>query len=224
MTLAGNFNRRAKGKLKDKLITHALEDWGVMDSRMISVLFYSDIYWSLRKAQEKLCKMASRGHIQREMSDGTYLYYLEDLGGRTAHKLAINWFRLWLELKRLEGEKIHVFKYEDNYKILQADAFIAVKNTNFKTFKFYFLEMDLSHSNKFDKVKKYNELFKQQNILEGHWWFKLAERFPLVYVVTTTEKRKEAILELTNDRTINTEGVKFKVLLLDDIKREVIRR
>ena len=165
-------------------------------------------------------KLFQRSKLQRDREgDEAYFYYLER-PGMIAHTLGVNWVRLWLQLSCRSWEKYHSLSYEQDYGILRADGFAAVKNNVTGAFRFCFVELDRG-TNTFDKIEKYNRLYREGNY-SGHWWVKLADRFPPVLVVTTSASRAKHIEELIQER--NEAGLEFRILLLDDIKSEVMAK
>lgn len=219
-------NNRLKGYYRDNLILQAVEEWGVMDTKIITALFFDNMKnykCSLRKAQERMSKIFGKGKVKRWSYDylKEYIYSLEEKSGRGEHKLMLNWIRLW-QIKSLKSwEKLHCFQYEDDYAFMRSDAFVAIKNTMTGKFNLLFIEADRS-LNGFDKVIKYNKLFEAiNNGKYERWWAKLVDKFPMVLIVTTTPMRKEKILHHIEQD--NKNGLNFEVKLLSEIKKEAIR-
>ena len=213
-------NTRRKGCYRDKAILEAIEDRKALDTDQITALLFKDIAQARRKAQERLLKLYKGGRVKRCRTALTepYCYYTDRKHGRLEHLLALNWVYVWLINGLKAWEQIHCFSYEVNYKILQSDAFVGIRNTVTGKFKFYFVELDRS-SNDFDKVSKYNQLYRDGGH-GGQWWVKLSERFPGVLVVTTTVKRAAHIGQRIKNE--NTAGLEFKVMLLSEIKEGLI--
>lgn len=212
-------NQVQKGFCRDREILTTLEQWKVMDALQVkSVLF--NFAWGQRKAQERLFKLHQKGKVKRWKGEEGFQYSLDDKPGRAEHTYLLNWVRVWVE-KLPQWEKVHYWQYEDDYGILRADAFCAIKNTITGKFRFLFIELDRTHSNAFDKAKKYNRMFKEGKY-EGRWWVELTDRFPTVLVATTTESRKEKILQHIEKE--NENGLEFDVRLLCDLKKEVLGR
>lgn len=212
-------NPRQKGSRRDREIIHAIEECGVLNTEQVTTLFFSKIQYGQRKAQERLLKLFKRGKLQRCTSEGPYCYYLEK-PGQLQHRVELNWVRIWLEKECRSWEKIHAWKYELDYGVLRADAFVAVKNCVTKKFRFMFIEMDRA-TNKFDKVKKYNRLYDTGRYL-GDWWVGQTNRFPPILVVTTSRGRAKKIMQLAEEQ--NTANLEFRVRLLDDIREEVLEK
>ena len=220
MSGGGNTNHRQKGSRRDKEIILTVEKYGVLDADQVRVLFFRDILYGRRKAQERLLKLFQRGKLQRDREgDEAYFYYLER-PGMVAHSLAVNWVRLYLQFSCRSWEKFHSFSYEQDYGILRADGFAAVKNNIAGAFRFCFVELDRG-TNQFDKIELYNRLFRDGDY-SGHWWVKLANRFPTVLVVTVSAARERQIEELIQER--NEAGLEFKIMLLENVKKEVLQK
>ena len=213
-------NTRQKGCYRDRAILEAIDERKALDTDQISALLFKDITHSRRKAQERLLKLYKGGRVKRCRTALTepYCYYLDRKHGRLEHLLALNWVYVWFMAGLKAWEQIHCFSYEANYKILQADAFAGIRNTITGKFKFYFVELDRSN-NDFDKVRKYNQLYKVGGYA-GQWWVKLSGRFPLVLVVTTSVKRAAHIQQRVKNE--NPAGLEFKVMLLDEIKEGLL--
>ncbi|MHB8171783.1 MAG: replication-relaxation family protein [Thermincolia bacterium] len=211
-----------KGSNRDNGIIHALEDWRVMDTEQIRHKFFQ-FPSGKRKAQERLLMLHRKGKVNRWKGDEGYCYSLDNRPGRAEHLVMLNWVRLWFEARLKSWEKIHTFQYEHDYGFLRSDGFVSVKNIALRPeepghFRFWFIEMDRTHSNVFDKVPKYCRLFELGGY-EGRWWVKLTDRFPTVLVVTTTESRKNKILRHVAEE--NSIGLQFDVRLLCDLRKEV---
>lgn len=209
---------------RDKAILLALEDWGVLSTEQIIVKLFP-FPWGRRKAQERLIKLYRAEKICRWRGEnGWYFYGLEPRTKHSDHRLLVNWVRLYFEETRPSWERPHCFLYEQDYGIVRADGFAAIKNyaqSPKGEFQFWFVELDRTHSNKFDKVKKYCRLYNEPERYEERWWFPLANKFPRILVVTTTEARKQKILEHIQEE--NEAGLRFDVRLLTDIKEAVTK-
>ena len=182
-------NTRQKGCYRDKAILEAIEGRKALDTDQITALLFKDIAQGRRKAQERLLKLYKGGRVKRCRVALTepFCYFAGKKNGRLEHLLALNWVYVWFMAGLKAWEQIHCFSYESNYKLLQADAFAGIKNTVTGKFRFYFVELDRSQ-NDFDKVRKYNQLYKDGGYT-GRWWSELTDRFPAVLVVTTSIKR-----------------------------------
>jgi len=210
---------KLRGSLRDSLILQTIEKWGVLNTDQIQAMFFAGIAYGQRKAQDRLLYLHRCGKLQRKMVAGTYCYYL-DTKGLLKHRIGVNWSRMWTEQNLPSWEKLHSWSYEQDYKILRCDGFVAVKNNMTGTFRFSFLEMDRG-TNAFDKVQKYNKLYIEEKYLSW-WWVKLTARFPPIQVVTLTPARK-SVIQSEIERG-NEHNLEFKIVLLDDIRGEVMKR
>ena len=213
-------NTRQKGCYRDKAILEAIEVRKALNTDQITALLFRDIAQGRRKAQERLLKLYKGGRVKRCRTALTepFCYFVGKKNGRLEHLLALNWVYVWFTAGLKAWEQMHCFSYEANYKLLQTDAFAAVKNTVTGKFRFYFVELDRSQ-NDFDKVRKYNQLY-QDDGYTGRWWSELTDRFPTVLVVTNSTKRAAHIRQRVEKE--NTSGLEFKVMLLDEIKEGLI--
>lgn len=215
-------NNAAFGRERDRAILRTLEEWRVMDSWQITAIHFADIEYGHRKCQDRLLKLFKKNKVVRWMDDDGYVYALDEKPGRAEHMLAVNWVRVYLQSSLANWEKMHCFDYESDYAFMRPDAFTAIKNTFTGEFRFFFVELDRSQ-NKFDKVRKYSRLYEEINT--GHfdrWWLKLTTRFPTIMVVTTSQSRKEKILQLVAEE--NQAGLNFDVRLLSDVRKEVVKK
>lgn len=191
-----------------------------MDTDQVRAMLFPFLY-GRRKAQERLLKLYQRGRLQRErVDDGVFAYYRDARPGALRHTLGVNWVRIWLEKRLKSWEIMHSWEYEPDYGILRADGFAAVRFPAGGSFSFVFVEMDRG-TNAFDKVEKYSRLYDSGGY-KGRWWVNLTERFPPILVATTTARRMQAIQEAVKRE--NSAGLEFQVVLLDDIKKEVINK
>lgn len=206
---------------RDREVLLALEQWGVMSAEQIILKFFP-FPWGKRKAQERLTKLYRAGKLHRWRGDnGWYCYSLEPRNNQSDHRLAVNWVRLYFEHSRPDWEKFHTFQYEQDYGILRADGFAAMKDFAASVkgeFRLWFVELDRSHRNRFDKVQKYCRLFREGGY-QGRWWVELTDKFPRILVVTTSEERKQKILAHIQEE--NEADLRFEVRLLSDIKEAV---
>lgn len=213
-------NLRLKGSRRDNEILRTIEEWGVLNTDQVQALFFKDIRYGQRKAQERLLALHRSGKLYRQMAEGTYCYSL-DPKGLLKHRVAVNWIRLWLPDQCANWEKLHSWNYEQDHKVLRCDGFAAYKNTVAGTFRFAFVEMDRG-TNTFDKIKKYNTLYESEKYYAGSWWITLTKRFPPVLIVLLNPSRKRVVQsELEAE---NKNGLEFQVKMLDDVRKEVMSR
>ena len=211
-------NPKEKGLHRDSTILQAVESRRSLDTDQVRALIFPGMVQGRRKAQERLLKLYKRRRLDRERVGDTFAYYRDARPGALAHLLGVNWVRLWLEAGLKSWEVMHSFQYEADFGLLRADGLAAIKNTVTGRYRFFLIEMDRG-TNGFDKVEKYGRLYETGGYA-GHWWVDLTERFPPVLVVTTEPRRAEAIRELIKKQ--NGAGLEFRVLMLDQIKKEVL--
>ena len=212
-------NPKQKGLNRDKAIIKAIEDYQALNTEQVRVMFFDRIDCGQRKAQERLLKLHRSGKLKRKKIDDIYTYYIDKQPGMTKHLIATNWVRIWSYKNLPSWEKLHSWNYEQDYKILRCDGFIAVRNAMKDSYRFIFVEMDMN-TNPFDKVIKYNKLFESEKY--SHWWWvSLTERFPPILIVTLDSNRKKAIQGIVEGQ--NKNDLEFQVKLLDEIKREVLK-
>lgn len=198
----------------------AIEDYQALNTEQIRTMFFDHIDAGQRKAQERLLKLHRSRKLNRKKIDDLYTYYLNRQPGMIRHLIATNWVRIWSEKTLSSWERLHSWSYEQDYKVLRSDGFIAVRNAIKDSYRFMFVEMDMN-TNPFNKVKIYNKLFELEKY--SHWWWvKLTERFPPILIVTLDDKRKRSIQSNIEHENVN--GLEFIVRLLDDIKKEVIKK
>ena len=213
-----------KGLSRDRAILRGLEDYRALELPQIQLLHFNQGFKSAdvakRKAQDRTSVLYKEGRVKRWRGDGPYCYALDKKPGRAEHLVALNWVRIWLQKSMTKWEKLHCFDYEPDYGFMRPDAFCAIKNFVSGQFRLYFIELDRSPRNEFDKVALYNKLFKTEDYSD-RWWVDVApeEKFPPVMVVTVD--RREQILKVI-DRD-NGEDIRFDVRLLGDIKKECLK-
>ena len=214
-------NLRLKGSERVRDIMRGIESYRALNTKQIEVLFFNneELFYSKRKSQEIMLKLFKAGRLNRKMIDDYYCYFLDNQPGMLKHLIDTNWVRMWFELLLHKWEKIHSWSYEQDYKILRCDGFVAIKNTIKGTYRFAFIEMDRG-TNNFDKVEKYNKLYESDK-LNHSWFFELTERFPMIQVVTLDQHRKKLIQSKIEG--LNSNGLEFKVILLHKVKREVLK-
>lgn len=212
-------NPKSKGLSRDRKILQTIEEYRALDQQQVQALLFNNMQYGKRKSQERLLKLHRAGKLSRTRTgDNPYIYYLDDKPGMLQHLIDVNWFRIWLQTILPSWDRVHSWQYEQDYKILRADGFAAIKNGMSGSFRFLFLEMDRG-TNQFDKIERYNKLYSTSKYSSA-WWVRLTERFPVIQVVTLTEGRKRLIQsKLEAENICNLE---FKVRLLDDLKKEVV--
>lgn len=214
-----------KGLDRDKSILLAIEDYGVLDAEQVRLLLFNqgfkDDTVARRKTQERLLALYRKKKVYRWRGDDPMFVYSLDAKTRfSEHRVDLNWVRLWFDVTKKSWEVIHCWQYEQKYKSMRPDGLCAIKNKVTDKMRFLFLELDRSPSNAFDKVEKYCQLYDSGEC-ETQWWATATDRFPGVFIATTSAARKEKIESLVREQ--NSVGIEFTVRLLDDIRGEVLR-
>lgn len=205
---------------RDKQLFQVIEKLGVLDTEQITCLFFPGNN-GLKKAQRRLKKLYQNKKLLRgrESFSEPYYYYLGKRPGQIHHQLAVSWVYVWLKNRMRSGERLHSFDTEQDYRVLRADAFVAIKNNMAKRYIFNFIELDRSENN-FDKASKYNTLYSTGKY-SSYWWVPLANRFPAIIIVAENERRLRMIRERI--RAENSCGLEFKTYLLEQIRGECIK-
>ena len=208
-------NNHQKGYRRVREILAAVEKCGVLDAEQIEFLIYRGIKSGKRQAQRKLKKLYEDKRLKRDrpLIDEPYHYYINKMS-QVSHRLAVNWIYLYMQASLKNWEQLHSFEYEQDFKVLRSDALASVLNKVTNKYLFYFIEADLA-TNPFHKVRLYNDLYASDKYA-GAWWVRLADRFPVILIGTTTKARKENI-EQTVERD-NIHGLEFRVYTLDYLK------
>lgn len=212
-------NPKRLGYYRDRKILQAIYDYRALNTEHVHALLFNNMIYGQRKAQERLLKLTRQGKLNRSRAgEDPYIYYSGDRPGMLDHLIGINWIRIWLQQNLSSWETLHSWSYEQDYKVLRADGFAAVKNSATGKFKFTFVEMDRG-TNKFNKAELYNKLFAK-NSYTSWWWVPLTQRFPPVLIVTVSESRNRIVQSELEAH--NSCGLEFQIKLLDEIKKEVM--
>lgn len=166
-------------------------------------------------AQKRLQRLYELKKIRRtrEAIDKPFLYYVGKKPGQMEHLISLNWVYIWLQSQIKGWGQLHCFSREQDYKILRADAFSAIKDRK-GGFYFAFIEMDIAASgNEFKKVELYNALYASEKY-SSWWWVDQASGFPPIIVVTTGSKEKL----LKRIESENSNNLEFRVYTLNEIK------
>lgn len=213
-------NKVEIGCCRDNLIAETVENCRALDANQIACLLFRELPTGQNKAQQRLKKLfdAKRLKRVRYAVNAPYVYYTERLHGRLEHLIAVNWCYVWARTQKRAWERLQAFEREPDYGVLQADALIVYRNTADATAnRLYFVEVDLS-DNAWDKTVKYNQMFATKGY-KGQWWTSMTKKFPTVLCVTTTAARARLIEKSIAEE--NTNGLRFEVRLLDDLRKEV---
>ena len=213
-----------KGYHRDREILLITERLQAVSAEQIKVLLFSNQKHGLRKSQERLQKLYSRGKIKRWRGspNESYIYFTERKNGkhgRMEHLILLNWVYVWLRKTIKNWEEVWRWDLEQDYGILQCDAFVGIKNKITEKTRFMFVELDRAESgNEFDKIRKYCKLY-EGNMYEKWWWVEMVDRFPNILLVTTLPAR---VIEINKIVKKENKELEFKVHLLENIKGECL--
>ena len=205
-----------QGYSRDKRILQEIEDRGAMLTEQVAMSMFRGTE-ALKKCQQRLKKLADKKRVKRSKIDASYVYYVDKKSGRLEHLIGTNWVYIWLKAKLSKWESWWYWQYEMVYPNLRCDGFAGIKNTFTNEIKFYFVELDRSN-NIWDKTVKYNDLYESGGY-EGSFWVPHAKSFPAVLCVTESQSRKDLIEKSIREE--NKNNLNFKVMLLEDVIREV---
>ncbi|HBV97800.1 MAG: hypothetical protein JL50_02835 [Peptococcaceae bacterium BICA1-7] len=211
-----------RGYHRDNEICRLIEKLQALDTEQVSVLIFSGQKHGRRKAQERLKVLFDRGRLKRWRAapESPYIYFTGKKHGRMDHLVALNWVYVWMVRSVKSWEEVYRWDTEQDYGVLQADAFCAIRNTVTGKLRFWFVELDRAESgNLFDKVAKYNSLYDSEKYA-GWWWADLADRFPGILTVTTAAPRERIIRGLVEKE--NAAGLEFQICLLEKLKGECL--
>lgn len=212
---------KAKGLQRDKKIVLTIEEYQALERTQIQALLFPGMPQGKRKSQQRLQSLYNAGKLNRTREAAQdYVYYLDAKPGLLKHLIGVNWVRLWMCCTLPSWEIQQSWSYEQDYKVLRCDGFATIKNTMANRYRFAFVELDRG-TNAWDKVAKYNQLYANRGYT-GRWWVKLTDRFPPVFVATSSPVRRRKILDLIEN--YNVHGLEFDVRLLDDLREECIQR
>lgn len=213
---------RAKGFYRDRAIVELINQHRCLNTEQVQALIFPGMRAGRRKCQQRLKKLCDSGRLKRwrYSLEESYTYHAGGDPGRLEHCVLLNWLIIWHRRSLKSWEELHSVTYEPDYKFIRPDALLATKNMVTGKYKFYFCELDRAwSSNKFDKVQKYNELYASENY-SGDWWVGHTEAFPPILIATTNEKQVKKIQDAI--KKDNKHGLDFKVLLVNNLKMEVM--
>ncbi|MEW8957832.1 MAG: replication-relaxation family protein [Moorella sp. (in: firmicutes)] len=212
-------NNVQKSCYRDNRIVGLVEYCRALNTEQITALIFRDMKAGQRKAQQRLKRLYETKRLKRcrLAPDAPYCYYLDKRNGRIEHLIALNWVYTWLMVTMPSWETPLCWQYEQDYKILQTDAFFGARNHVTNKARFLFVELDRDN-NPWDKIAKYNRLYETEGY-RGSWWVEYTDKFPAVLCVTESENRMARIKALIEKENVN--GLRFEVKLLDSLIKEV---
>lgn len=184
-----------KGSRRDNQIVSLINRLQALDTEQVRALVFPGMACGRRKAQERLQKLHARGRLNRwrPAPELPYIYFTGKKHGRLEHLIALNWVYCWMVRSVKSWEEVCRWDYEQDYGMLQADAFCVIRNTVTGKLRMWFVELDRAESgNLFDKAQKYCDLYESERYASW-WWAELADRFPGVLTVTTAASRERII-------------------------------
>jgi len=212
---------RKKGYYRDNEVKRSIEKFEILSTEQIYVLHFNNIKcveYGLNKTRERMRKMKGVKKRRLDFRLPTF-YYIEGKGkmSNTIHDVNRNWGFIYLI-------KLHQDKYRfDSLRIeyvignVRSDGFLRlVRYIDDKDVVCYFVESDISGSkNKFDKIIKYNELFRSKGYINEDW-VSVVRHFPHILIVIDDESKKKEIEDRVEKE--NVEELEFIILSVDEIK------
>lgn len=219
---------RAAGKSRDAAILQAVEKCKFISRDQVQALVFGHDY--RQKCCDRLLKLYKSKRLKRKRIDAAqpYVYFLpgEKWNQKAEHYLAANWVYIALVKQIKSWFKLQAFVREyfcriDDNSHLVADALAVLANKTTKELKPAFIEVDRGSNNEFDKVLKYNALYKSKTWVK-QWWAKPDQegryRFPRVLVVTDRPGKVQEAIDRGNEA-----GIRFSVATLEDILKDVYK-
>ena len=207
-------NNVQKGSLRDRQVLGLVELHGALTCEQVYLLLFADQKSGLRICQRRLQKLYEARRVKRMRTEDYFPYvYYHAKPGLVEHTLAVNWVYVWAYRRLLQGEELIGWKREDNYEILRADAFFVRRHKGFKTFRPYFVEVDLG-SAPFNKVELYNRVYAGE-LYRSRWWVEQTAAFPVVLVVTVRPEEVQREIERENRHGLRFEVRELEGLIVD---------
>lgn len=221
-------NSRQIGFQRAREIKESVNQFGALVIEQLFVMHFKGMISGMDKARERMWSITKKSsHISKDKLDSSGRLYYFPTGAKPLHNSAThvinrNWGFLSLIQGKKDYEKVVDLDTEYDLGVLVADGFMGLHNTFTGVTDYWFIESDRAGSkNKFEKVKKYTEYYKSgQYKLEP--WATKTKRFPGVLIVTDTSAKAVKILELIEKQ--NTEGIRFKVITVEEIKEQIMSK
>lgn len=218
-------NLRQVGSQRLREIKDSLETYQALTVEQVVVMHFRGLKYGGNKARERLQKLSQTyKSVQKEVLDTSgklyYFYERRPLHNSADHVINRNWGFIYLLRGRKDFQKVVDLDTEYDLDVLRADGFVGLFNTFTGDTDYWFIESDKASSkNKFEKIIKYTQYYKTGKYKLEHW-HKKTKRFPGVLIVTDTSQKAIKILELIEKQ--NTEGIRFKVLTVEEIKEQIM--
>lgn len=221
-------NSRQIGFQRAREIKESVNQFGALVIEQLCVMHFKGMASGIDKARERMWSITKKSNlISKEKLDTSGRLYYFPIGQKPQHNSAIhvinrNWGFLSMIQGKKEYEKVVDLDTEYDLGVLVADGFMGLLNTFTGVTDYWFVESDRAGSkNKFEKVKKYTEYYKSGKYKLEPWATK-AKRFPGVLIVTDAASKAVRILELIEKQ--NTEGIRFKVITVEEIKEQIMSK
>ncbi len=218
-------NLRQIGSRRLKEIKESLETYQALTVEQVAAMHFYKLKSGENKARERLRKLAQTyKSVQSEKLDTSgklyYFYEKRPQHNSAAHVINRNWGFMWIIRGKKDYQKVVDMDIEYDIGTLVADGFIGLYNAFTGITDYWFIESDRASSkNKFEKIIKYTEYYKSGKY-KTEFWAQKTKRFPGILIVTDTISKARRIIELIKKQ--NTEGLRFTVLTVDEIKESLL--
>jgi len=214
---------RKKGYYRDSEVKRSIEIFEILSTEQIYVLHFNNIKnidYGLNKVRERMRKTKGVKKKRLDFKLPTFYFYKIKMSN-AIHDVNRNWGFLYLIKLYQDKYKFNDLKIEYVIEDMQSDGFIElVRYIDDKDKIYYFVESDISDSNnKFEKIKKHNDLFKRNGYIHEDW-VKSSKHYPHILIVTDNNKKKDKIIELIEIE--NTENLMFIVITVDEIRAKLL--
>ena len=231
---------RQKGYYRDKCIVDIIDDFGVLTTLQLYLLFFSSIKYGVVKCRERLRILKGKGKINNIRLDinecAIHFTNKKYKNNRfISHDINRNWGFIYLLRYMNNNYKYYKFNDIEIEYVMECgkrpDGIIGFINYVTNEYKYYIIESDKFESNnKFMKVINYNEIFKNKLYLNEYWCSRV-KRFPNILIVCNSENKKEKVLKSVEIDNIKYDyidngvkkrsGIKFIVKTVDEIKLDL---
>lgn len=219
--LVKEMKTKRKGYYRDNEVKRSIEKFEILSTEQIYVLHFSNIKcieYGLNKTRERMRKMRGVKKRRLDFRLPTF-YYMEGKSkmNNAIHDVNRNWGFIYLIKLHQDKYKFDGLRIEYVIGNVRSDGFLRLcRYIDDKDVVYYFVESDMSGSkNKFDKIGKYNELFRSKGYINEDW-VRDVKHFPHVLIVIDGEGKRREIEDKIKKE--NIEGLEFIVLSVDEIK------
>ena len=198
--------------IRDKILLGYISSFKYVDANQLYHLLFYDIKNGKSKAGDRLRSLYKRGELKRKKVLNRYIYYIGGWSDKWKHHYEL--LNYYIRFRKYLKDWQRLDKYYNEFVIsdnLRCDSLFIVTNKVENIQRKYFIEIDRG-TNKFDKVKKYNDEFSS-NEWTNKWWADLdgegKARFGEVVVVSCRVDEIEKKIKEENRK-----GLKFSVIPL----------